>query len=303
MTYSIRATGILALAALSYGCIGQDRESGTSIPPQSFHDLSADAVPLLRQLPHVASVERYGPSGRVTNRIIHITDWHFVAKDDYAADLRDLSDEPISDEEIARSHAELLEEVAAIQREQMDLLRTLAEQHGVKRVYVEGLAAGEEFIFDAKVSALRNVGLELDELRSEKKQLLALGDPDVETQEIITGIEAIEDQHRNDLLHLGGAGRLILDGELDGALPLEDADAHAASNPVGDDGSVTLDQEKIEARQDAQVRLLLEGDPVTIVILGGAHDLSDNLERLAGDSAEYIRVELNAWKQIGWERK
>jgi hypothetical protein len=96
---------------------------------------------------------------------------------------------------------------------------------------------------------------------------------------------------------------MLLNGEIEGVLPLENADAHAASNPVSDDGSVALDQEKIEAREDAQVRLLLDGEPVAIIILGGAHDLSDNVERLSGGTAEYIRVEVKAWKQIGWEDK
>ena len=43
----------------------------------------------------------------------------------------------------------------------------LIQQHGLKRIHVEGLAEKEEFIFDAKVSALRKNGLELVELRNQ----------------------------------------------------------------------------------------------------------------------------------------
>ena len=269
----------------------------------SLFDLSAGAVPLLRQLPNVVKVERHGPATLPTHRIIHIADWHFVPKDDFAADLRSQSSEPISDEAIDRQYAEHLDEVEAIQSEQIEFLRTLIQKHGLKRIHIEGLAEKEEFIFDAKVSALRKVGLELVELRNEKKQFLALGDPDDDTRKIIDGIEEIEAQHRSDLLHLGAAGRLLLSGEIEAVLPLENAAAHAASNPVSDDGSVALDQEKIEAREDAQARLLLDGEPVAIIILGGAHDLSGNVERLSGGKAEYIRLEVKAWKQIGWEDK
>ena len=287
-----------AALIITCGCARPTIQIAEPDPFTKIDDLSTNIVPLLRQLPNVVEVKHKVLSDKPTHRIIHIADWHFVPKADYAADLRSLSTEPISDEEIARHHAELLDEVELIQNQQIELLRTLIQQHGLKRIHVEGLAEKEEFIFDAKVSALRKIGLELVELRNEKEQLLALGDPDVDTRKIIYGIEEIEAQHRSDLLQLGAAGRLLLNGEIEGVLPLDDADAHAASNPVSDDGLVALDQEKIEAREDAQVRLMLGNGPVAVIILGGAHDLSDNLERLSSAKAEYIRVEVKAWKEI-----
>jgi hypothetical protein len=230
------------LLLIACGCA--EHEVQTVEPEQAADlcDLSADAVPTLRQLPNVEEVTRHGSSGQPTHRIIHIADWHFVPKDAFAADLRSASTEPLSDDEITRRHGELLDEVELIQQQQIALLRTLVQKHALKRIYVEGLAEKEEFIFDAKVSALRKVGLELVELKKEKEQLLALGDPDEDTLRIIDGIKEIESQHRSDLLHLGAAGRLLLNGEIEGVLPLEDADAHAASNPVSDDGSVALDR-------------------------------------------------------------
>lgn len=299
----IQSPWAVLVLLLACGCAEQELHSNKPAQAADIFDLNADPFPLLRQLPNVVEVERHGQTHQPTRRIIHIADWHFVPKDDYAADLRSLSTEPISDEEIARQHAELLEQVELIQQQQIELLRMLVRQHELKRVHVEGLAEKEEFIFDAKVSALRKVGQELVELKKEKEQLLALGDPDDDTRKIIDGIEEIEAQHRSDLLHLGAGGRLLLNGEIEAVPPLENAAAHAASNPVSDDGAVALDQAKIEAREDAQVRLLLDGGPVAVIILGGAHDLSDNLERLSSGTAEYIRVELKAWKQIGWEDK
>ena len=61
------------------------------------------------------------------------------------------------------------------------------------------------------------------------------------------------------------------------------------ANPVAEDGTVILDHDKIEARQDAQARRLLAGSKFSLIVLGGAHDLSDNLDRLSGGQAEYIR--------------
>lgn len=56
------------------------------------------------------------------------------------------------------------------------------------------------------------------------------------------------------------------------------------------DGDVTLDADKIEARQDALLRKLIENDAFVLVILGGAHDLSDNVARLSDGACDYVRV-------------
>ena len=58
------------------------------------------------------------------------------------------------------------------------------------------------------------------------------------------------------------------------------------------------DPEAIEAREDFIVRTLLESGPVSVVILGGSHDLAKNVERLSGGKAEYLRVELEAWEKV-----
>ena len=64
---------------------------------------------------------------------------------------------------------------------------------------------------------------------------------------------------------------------------------------MGDDGKVTLDRAKIEAREDAMVKRLLR-QPVSIVVLGRTHDLTDNVKRMAG--VEYVRVEVNALREF-----
>lgn len=267
----------------------------------SLDDLSLDVPPVLRQLPDVAKVHRHGPTDRRTHRIVHVADWHFVEKDRFADDLRSGSDQSISDEEIDRLHRDHLAEVEKVQRQQLVVLRILVQKHGLRQIWIEGLIDRDLLIFDAKISALRTVGQRLVDLRRQRDELLDEGEPDEDVQKIIAGIEEVEQQYRRDLLQIGAAGQLLLDGEIDAVLPLEDADAYAAANPVGDDGAVTLDQEKIEAREDAQVRRLLDAGPFALIILGGAHDLAGNVERLTDGKAEYIRVELAAWKQLATE--
>jgi len=222
-------------------------------------------------------------------------------RDDYAADLRALSDEPISDEDLDRRFTELLDEVERVQEQQMAVLRWLITHHGLKRVHIEGLTKLDQGIIEIKIRALQSVGKLLSELRQENSDLLSEQEPDAETAQIIEGIRKVEEKYRRDLLQLGAAGRLVLSGDLEGVLPLEDEKVFDAANPVAEDGTVTFDQEKIAARQDGQVRLLLEGEPFAVIILGGGHDLSDNVKRLSDGKAEYLRVEVEEWKKLAGE--
>ena len=47
------------------------------------------------------------------------------------------------------------------------------------------------------------------------------------------------------------------------------------------------------------MRLLLDSGPFSLIVLGGGHDLSENVHRLSDGQAEYIRVEVDAWKRWG----
>jgi hypothetical protein len=44
------------------------------------------------------------------------------------------------------------------------------------------------------------------------------------------------------------------------------------------------------AREEAQVRALLNAEPVQVIILGNAHDLKETIRALGGGRCEYIRV-------------
>lgn len=63
-------------------------------------------------------------------------------------------------------------------------------------------------------------------------------------------------------------------------LPLDDADLLEQANPITPDGKVKLDPARLLARQDAHVKAVLDKRAFGLVVLGGSHDLSDNVRRL-----------------------
>ena len=46
------------------------------------------------------------------------------------------------------------------------------------------------------------------------------------------------------------------------------------------------------------VKKMLDGGPFVFVVLGGGHDLSDNIERLGGGTCEYLTVETGMYRQL-----
>jgi hypothetical protein len=92
-------------------------------------------------------------------------------------------------------------------------------------------------------------------------------------------------------LRIGAAGQLMRERKLT-ALPAE-SDEFEQFNPVRS-GTVELDEKEIEAREDAIVQRLLKPGK-HYLILGGAHDLSDNLKRL---SPSLARTGTAAWRSF-----
>jgi hypothetical protein len=99
------------------------------------------------------------------------------------------------------------------------------------------------------------------------------------------------------MLRIGAAGQLHMEGVLK-TLPADDEAAHEAARPVGPDGKVKLDAKLIEAREAAIVENVVSDNPVSVLILGGAHDLSDNMP----EGCQYIRVATKAYQQMAGER-
>lgn len=69
---------------------------------------------------------------------------------------------------------------------------------------------------------------------------------------------------------------------------VEDPELYKQANPVKGD-QIVFDAKANEKREDAMVRQLLT-QPVSVVIMGGDHDLADNVRRIGDGACELIVV-------------
>ena len=72
-------------------------------------------------------------------------------------------------------------------------------------------------------------------------------------------------------------GQLLIDGHIKAVVPAEDAKAFEAANPVQADGRIVFDEKANEAREDAIVTRMMKASGTAVLVLGGSHDLSDNV--------------------------
>tara|TARA_R110002111_G_scaffold248400_1_gene312030 strand:+ start:45465 stop:46145 length:681 start_codon:yes stop_codon:yes gene_type:complete len=214
----------------------------------------------------IASVHSYAEPAT----IIHILDTHYVAPVAFAADLRD-QDSGITQEEIDKAYSQFLRSVESSQRGQMRALRRLIKEHKLKGVYVEG------------VTEKNHKGV-LRFIQTLKKYEASKQDP---PESAIDKMVAV--QNSIDLMELGAAGRLVVSGELQTVLPVEDAAAFEAANPLKPDGKIVFNEKAGERRENAIVRNLQKGSGVVVITLGAGHDLRDNLKRL-GVACKYQRA-------------
>ena len=269
-------------------------KAGQSYLPAVEGNLEAADAPvldILKQLPGVIAVEMPIQVERPKHRIVHLKDWHYLPKDLFAADIRDVQGEAIPDAEIDDLYEELLLEVELVQLEQMALLRCLIKHHGLKSVFCEGLTVEDLPAYEAKIKTLRKFESVTRKLEELSESLARGGDDDLASNQLLRQIDEASRELRLLLLQIGAVGRLYLAGELEEVLPVDDAKLLKEANPLATDGKITLDVKVIEARQDAQVQAMIDHGPFALCILGAAHDLADNVERLAGGRCELIVVE------------
>ena len=177
-----------------------------------------------------------------------------------------------------------------IQLEQRDILRLLTRRHGLDHICIVGLVERDVSIYKAKARVLGDFGEKISELHDSRADLE--GDED---SELIGQIDAVLKKYRRDVLHLGAAGQIFLSGEITNIRPSESLETYEQADPLKD-GTVVLDEKAIERRQDAIVRVLTANN-VSLVILGGAHDLADNLPA----DVEYLRVTTAFYAEIQGE--
>lgn len=119
----------------------------------TLDDLRSDAVYILNRCPGVVSVERTVSAEHPRRRIVHILDFHPIAFEDLAADIRD-RDPTASDADIASKYVALMDSIVPVQISQAKLLSWLARNHGVRRVHFEGMTDADKPFLAAGSHAL-----------------------------------------------------------------------------------------------------------------------------------------------------
>lgn len=218
-------------------------------------DLDAPVADILRRLPGVVDVEILVAPKDPTHRLIHVRDYHYVPRSLFALDMRQALGKDLTEKELDDLYREHLCDVELVQLEQEGLLRCLVRGHGLRRVLVEGLTPRGVEGYRLALSILKDVNPPLRELT----------------------------------LKYGASGRLAMTGEVE-ALPLDDDVNLEAAKPVRPDGTVRVDPKRLRVRHDGQVRAALKAGPVSVLVLGGSHDLSRSVRRIGQGTTEYIRV-------------
>lgn len=244
--------------------------------PFAFCD-DSDLISQLQKLPNVHSVKSTRTNSKPKQIIIHLLNWHFVSKEDFAADLSDSSDGKILEAEINKRYLEFLKDVEAVQKEQIQILRFLIKHHKVRSIYMEGLTEKNLSAFNSFIKTLRE--FEVPE-----------GDGAFDL--------FLKEQYRRDLMQMGAAAQLLISNELKSVLPLEYAEAFEAANPISKDGKIRFDEKAEEKREDEMLKILMKGKGIKVIVLGGSHDLTGNMERMNLDSVRYARVSSMRYEKV-----
>lgn len=212
-----------------------------------------------------------------SRRLIHILDWHFVDRSDFATDTA------LNGEELERAYIQHLSDVEAVQSQQRKLLQYLVERHALRTVYLEGISSETLNSFESTLDLIlkdRRTVASTRSLLADNAVQSVLDDTDIDPADLLSSSVAL----RLNYLQIGAAGQLALDGRIC-IMPAEDEAAYQAADPLAS-GEYRFDAAANERRETAICRTALAKDKVAMVILGSDHDLADNVP----DDCEYIRV-------------
>lgn len=213
---------------------------------------------------HSARVAIAADSGPV---IIHIRDWHWVPYEFVLAEGGNQDD-----------FFRLLEQVEQVQSEQYPILKRLVAA-GHKDVFGEAITPDVVPIY-------RTVCRSLWESRRAK--------PDDITELLKTP----------NVLSVGTPGRLLADGLIDHVRATESNASLKLTQPLDEAGNLLeVSDDAMEQREDYIVRQLLKAADVATVVLGGGHNLTDNVKRLADGKATLIVITTRAYLRIAQEQK
>ena len=220
----------------------------------------------LRKSPGVAEVSQPVTGERF---VIHVRDWHWVPFEYLAAELP----ADTASENLARAYVEHLDEVRTVQQEQFLVLQSLADG-GVTTVFREGLTPDIEPVFPAASRALWCRHSEIPEI----------GDELFKTPNVLS---------------LGSPGRLLAKGHVKQVYAADTDATLKLTNPLKADGRLLeVPSESIEKREDHIVRQMLNTGQTAVVVLGGAHDLTDNVKRLSNGNTGLIVVTTRAFRKL-----
>ena len=121
-----------------------------------------------------------------------------------------------------------------------------------------------------------------------------------EAADLARQCEELIAKHRQETLELGAAAGPCAEGLVE-ARALEDADALKKAEPRWLGGEFRPGPEATKAREEAMARRLASAkEPVVVVLLGGAHDLRQALERHA-PRARYVLLTTKAYREASGE--
>jgi hypothetical protein len=73
--------------------------------------------------------------------------------------------------------------------------------------------------------------------------------------------------------------------------------APSDGRPVAAGGKAEVGGPEQRAREDAMVRAALARGPFALVVLGGRHDLTERVRRVAGAECEYLRITVGSYPE------
>ncbi|MFN9719029.1 MAG: hypothetical protein ACK58L_10070 [Planctomycetota bacterium] len=231
--------------------------------------LAADFPVSVSQRPEVARVQILPARTTRNFRIVHLCNWHLIPQKHFEAVL---SADGLPADEIKAQFLKHVERVQQIQAEQQTLMAFLVPELHLRSVHLEGLCVDDAERFEHRLQQLRAAGI--------------IGNSRMPSDSAASTLQ----QER---LLAGTAGQLYMDGVLK-VLPVEDKAVYEAASPFQSQDPGHEDLILGERRESAMVRQMIHDGAETFVILGGLHDLSDNVP----DDCEYVRIETRRYAEL-----
>lgn len=197
-------------------------------------------LPELGSFPGVESVKVAVDCDEPKLTLVHIRDWHFIEYTEFKADVQD----QVTDDQIQNQYLIFAREVQEVQDQQELFLNAMAKA-GHRDVWIEGLIPEFERAFIHICHAAARNGL----------------------------------YKSPNPISVGAAARLFVKQQIR-VHALDTDKGLRLTKPLDSAGKLReVSEADIEKREDLMIRQLRNHKGVAIVVLGGAHDLSNNVPK------------------------